>query len=132
SLQNPPQLLYHITQNTILQLLFSYPQTQPLHFNQKINLLPIQPLTLPPHQSHPPYYTHTQPKTLSIIIPLPKYSHKFPTKHKTQKTPQIFHQPSILPNSPIPNKLSSQSTTIPPSYNNPLIYITQFISHVTS
>ncbi|WP_186324034.1 ATP-binding protein, partial [Bacillus thuringiensis] len=77
SVQNAGELLYEMTQNSILQLVFSYGQTQALDLNQKINVLGIEGLSLPGEESDPRYYTDSERKSVCMMIPLAKYCEKF-------------------------------------------------------
>lgn len=132
SVKNAGELLYEMTQNSILQLVFSYGQTQALDLNQKINVLGIEGLSLPGEESDPRYYTDSERKSVCLMIPLAKYCEKFGSKDKTEKTAEIFDEAWILRKSRIGKKLSSESRRIGRSYNNALIYVTQFVSDVNS
>lgn len=131
SIRNAGELLYEMTQNSILQLIFSYGQTKALNLNHKINILGIEGLSLPGEEANPRYYTDSERKSVCIMLPLAKFCEKFGSKDKTEKTAEIFDEAWILRKSRAGKKLSAESRRIGRSYNNALIYVTQFVSDVT-
>ncbi|MEH7217028.1 ATP-binding protein [Bacillus toyonensis] len=132
SIRNAGELLYEMTQNSILQLIFSYGQTKALDLDQKINILEIEGLSLPGEEADPRYYTDSERKSVCLMIPLAKFCEKFGSKDKTEKTAEIFDEAWILRKSRVGKKLSSESRRIGRSYNNALIYVTQSVSDVNS
>lgn len=132
SIRNAGELLYEMTQNSILQLIFSYGQTKALDLDQKVNILEIEGLDLPGEEADPRYYTDSERKSLCLMLPLAKFCEKFGSKDKNEKTAEIFDEAWILKKSRIGKKLSYESRRIGRSYNNALIYVTQFVSDVNS
>ncbi|QWI47091.1 ATP-binding protein [Bacillus mycoides] len=132
SIRNAGELLYEMTQNSILQLIFSYGKTKALDLNQKVNILEIEGLSLPGEEADPRYYTDSERKSVCLMLPLAKFCEKFGSKDKTEKTAEIFDEAWILRKSRIGKKLSSESRRIGRSYNNALIYVTQSVSDVNS
>ncbi|MGG3652589.1 ATP-binding protein [Bacillus pseudomycoides] len=132
AIKNAGDLLYELTQNSVLQLIFSYGQTKALNLNNKVNILQIEGLDLPSEDDDPRYYTDSERKSLCLMHPLAKFCEKFGSKDKTEKTAEIFDEAWMLTSARGGKKLTKQMRRVGRSYKNALIFVTQSVSDVQS
>ncbi|MCC2441836.1 ATP-binding protein [Bacillus paranthracis] len=130
SIKSAGDLLYEMTQNSVLQLVFSYGDTKALDLDEKVNILQIEGLDLPNEEDDPRYYTDSERKSLCLMLPLAKFCEKFGSKDKDEETAEIFDEAWMITRARGGKKLTKSARRVGRSYNNALIFVTQSVSDV--
>ncbi|WP_242281137.1 ATP-binding protein [Bacillus cereus group sp. BfR-BA-01347] len=123
-------LLYELTQNSVLQLIFSYGETEAMNLNHKVNILQIEGLDLPQQDDDPKYYTDSERKSLCLMLPLAKFCEKFGSKDKSERTAEIFDEAWMITSARGGKKLTKSMRRVGRSYKNALILVTQSVGDV--
>ncbi|QHZ53350.1 ATP-binding protein [Paenibacillus larvae] len=132
AIQAAGELLHQLTQNSVLQLVFSDGSNPGLNLKEKVNVLQVAGLDLPKESDDPMYYSDAERKSLCLMIPLAKYTEKFGSSNPDEETAEIFDEAWILTSARGGKKLTKSMRRIGRSYNNALIYVTQSVSDVHS
>lgn len=130
NIRNAGDLLFEMTQNSILQLIFSYGNTKALNLDEKVNILQIEGLDLPSEDADPRYYTDIERKSLCLMYPLSKFCEKFGSKDKEEKTVEIFDEAWMITSARGGKTLIKNMRRVGRSYNNALLLVTQSVSDV--
>lgn len=132
NIRNAGNLLYQMTHNSVLQLIFSEGQSEGLALNSKINVLQIEGLDLPKEDDDPRYYSDGERKSLCLMIPLAKFCEKFGSRDKQENTAIIFDEAWMLTKARGGKKLVKSMRRVGRSYKNQLYLVTQSVSDVQS
>ncbi|EJA0792004.1 ATP-binding protein [Listeria monocytogenes] len=132
NIKDAGDLLFQQIQNSVLQLNFSYGETDGLNLNGKVNVLGIEGLDLPDAKTDPRYYSDAEKKSLAIMIPLAKFCEKFGSKDKNQETVEIFDEGWMLTSARAGKKLVKSMRRVGRSYNNALVLVTQSVGDVNT
>lgn len=129
SVQNAGELLYQMSQNSILQLVFSDGSNQGLSLDNKVSILQIENLQLPESTDDPRFYSDSEKKSLSLMIPLAKFCNKFGS-NKSEQTAILFDEAWILTKAKGGKRLLKSMRRVGRSYSNQLYLISQSVSDV--
>ncbi|MDT9027508.1 ATP-binding protein [Rossellomorea yichunensis] len=124
------QLLWQMTQNSVLQLIFSTGETKSIHLDGKVNILQIEGLDLPKEDDNPKDYSDSERKSVCMMVPLSKFCEKFGSRDKAEKTAIIFDEAWMLTGAKGGKKLINSLKRIGRSYKNQLYLVTQSVSDV--
>src|SRR5699024_3015989 len=69
-IKNAGDLLFQMSQGSVLQLIFSEGQSNGLTLDNKISILQVQDLDLPKEDDDPRFYSDSEKKSLCLMIPL--------------------------------------------------------------
>ena len=123
-------LLAQMTQNSVLQLIFSSGETQSISLDGKVNILQIEGLDLPKEDENPKDYSDSERKSVCMMVPLSKFCEKFGRRNKEEKTAIIFDEAWMLTGAKGGKKLINSLKRIGRSYNNQLYLVTQSVNDV--
>lgn len=124
------QLLWQMTQNSVLQLIFSTGETKNINLEGKVNILQIEGLDLPKEDDSPKDYSDSERKSVCMMVPLSKFCEKFGRRDKEEKTAIIFDEAWMLTGAKGGKKLINDLKRIGRSYNNQLYLVTQSVHDV--
>ena len=132
SIRNAGDLLYQMSQNNVLSLIFSNGDVEGVHLDHKVNILQIEGLDLPKEDEDPRYYSDSERKSLCLMIPLAKFCEKFGSRDKRENTAVMFDEAWMLTNARGGKKLVKSMRRVGRSYKNQLYLITQSVGDVQS
>lgn len=130
NIKNVGDLLYQMSQNNVLSLIFSEGDVEGVHLEHKVNILQIEGLDLPDVEDDPHYYSDGERKSLCLMIPLAKFCEKFGSRDKEENTAIIFDEAWMLTNARGGKKLVKSMRRVGRSYKNQLYLVTQSVSDI--
>lgn len=128
NVKNAGDLLYQMSQNSVLQLIFSEGQNKGIKLDHKISILQIEGLDLPKENDDPNFYSDSEKKSLCLMIPLAKFCEKFGSSNRNENTATIFDEAWTLTNARGGKKLVKQMKRVGRSYKNQLYLVTQSVN----
>lgn len=131
-IKNAGELLVQLTQNSVLQLVFSHGQNRGLDLDAKVNILEVAGLDLPKEKDDPRYYTDAEKKSLCLMVSLAKFCEKFGSKNPNEETVEIMDEAWMLSSSKLGKKIIKSMRRIGRSFNNALFFVTQSVSDIQS
>lgn len=127
NIQNAGNLLYQMSQGSVLQLIFSEGKNNGLQIDNKISILQIEGLDLPKEDDDPAFYSDSEKKSLCLMIPLAKFCEKFGSNSHHENTAIIFDEAWTLTGARGGKKLIKQMRRVGRSYKNQLYLVTQSV-----
>src|SRR5699024_3155667 len=118
SVKNAGDLLYQMSQDSVLQLIFSEGQNKGIKLDQKISILQIEGLDLPKEDDDPNFYSDSEKKSLCLMIPLAKFCEKFGSSNRNENTATIFDEAWTLTNARGGKNLVKQMKRVGSAYNS--------------
>lgn len=127
NIKNAGDLLFQMSQGSVLQLIFSEGQSNGLTLDNKISILQVQDLDLPKEDDDPRFYSDSEKKSLCLMIPLAKFCEKFGSRNRNENTAIIFDEAWTLTSARGGKKLVKQMRRVGRSYKNQLYLVTQSV-----